>query len=138
MISHNIILHNIKFNTQRNFRASLYIMVSDSGQHVNCARKYRTKRTYHNLQNYTPDRFTCHHTLLHTHMIKHTKTFLHQPFTFARKYCKRKNCHNIHKYEHSRLPHHSKLIHMTTFMHQTELIQKYIPSNWINLTYVES
>ena len=31
-----------------------------------------------------------HHTLLHTDMIQHMKTFLHQPVNCARKYCMRK------------------------------------------------
>ena len=35
----------VRFNIQRNFRASLSVRASNSGQPVNCARKYYTKKT---------------------------------------------------------------------------------------------
>ena len=34
---------------------------------------YFTNSTCHNLHNYTPERFTFHRTLLHTHYIQHEK-----------------------------------------------------------------
>ena len=68
----------LQFNVRRHFCAILSIRVSDSVQPVNCARKYRTKITYHNLHSYTPSCFTHNHTLLYIHTIQHTMTFFVQ------------------------------------------------------------
>ena len=64
------------FNIQIYFRARLSIKVSDSFQPIKCAIKYCNKITCHNLHNYTPERFICHHTILHTYTIQITKKFV--------------------------------------------------------------
>ena len=114
----------IWFYIQRYFCTSLFVRVSDSGQPVNCTRKYFTKITCHNLHNYTLECFIGHNTFIPTHMIQHTNTCLCHPINCIRKYCNRKNCHNLHNYTHSGFTHHHTLIQTTKIPHQTESIQK--------------
>ena len=60
----------------KKFCASLSVRVSDSRQPVKCVRKYCKNSLGHNLHSYTTACSTRHHTLLHTHMIQDTKTFI--------------------------------------------------------------
>ena len=71
-----------------------------------------------------PERFTRHHTLLHTHMIQHTPAFFTPACHKHQKYCIVQTCYNIHNYAHTLFTRHLTLLHMTTFMHQTYSIQK--------------
>ena len=113
----------IKFNIQGKFCASLSVRISDSGQPVNCARKYCTKRNCPNINTYKQAQFKnycTHHTLLHTHAIQHTKKILHQPIRCTRNYCTKQNCHIVHNYTHTRFTRHITHLHTTTFPHQSE------------------
>ena len=63
------------FNIKIHFSDRLSVRVSNSDQPVNCAIKFHTRLTCHNLYNYTPDLFTHHHTIIYTHVAQQTDTF---------------------------------------------------------------
>ena len=86
------------FHIRRHFFDSLYVRVSDAGQYIKCTWKYCTYKLCHKLHQYILEFSTCHHTLLHTPTILHTKPFSRQPFNCAIKYCMRQNSHIIHYY----------------------------------------
>ena len=65
----------VKVNIWRNVCSSLSVRVSNSGQPVNCSRKCFTNKPCDNLHNCIPELSTLHHTILHTHTVKHTKLF---------------------------------------------------------------
>ena len=131
---HDRLLHTHSIQHTNIFCTIMSVRVSDSGKAVKCARKYCAKIPYRNLHNYTLAHSTCHHALLHSHTIQHTKKNLRPPITCPRKYCTRQNHHNLKNYTHKIFTSHLTLLHMTNFPHQNESIKIYIPSNWITFT----
>ena len=102
-----------------------------SCQPVICAIKYCMKINFHDLHNHTQPRVICHHKILHTLMIQHMKTFSRQPFRCTMKYWKKTV--TIYTTTHTHFMRHFKLLYITKFSHQSDSIQKYIPSSCITL-----
>ena len=114
----------VRFNIWRHCFYILSVVVSESVHTANCTRKCRTNITCHNLHNYTPARFTQHHTLQNTHRIQILKKFTLQPVICSRKYCMKLNCYHLNNYTHIHFTCHCTLLHTTTFPRQYESIKK--------------
>ena len=96
----------IWFHTQKRFRASLSVRVSDSVQPVTPARECFTNNTGHKIYQYVPARSTRHYMRLHNSTIIHTKIFF-EPACHPRNKILYKEKLSQSSLIHSHLPHMS-------------------------------
>ena len=97
----------VRFHTQRRFRASLYVRVSDSGHRVTSARKMCMNNTGYKLYRMMSVRSTRHHKILHNPTIIYTKIFF-VPACHPRK---------IYGFVTARSTRHHTLLHNPTIIH---------------------
>ena len=98
----------IRFHTQRHFRTSLSVRVSDSGHPVTYDRNVCTNNPGHKIYPCMPERSTRHHTLLHNPTVLQTKKF----YTSACHPCKIYHCMLARSTWHHILLHNLTILHM--------------------------
>ena len=102
---------HVQFHTQRCFRASLSVRISDSGHPVTYDRQFCTDNPGHKTYRWMSVRSTRHHTLLHNPIILHTKTFF-VPACHPRKIY---HCITARSTRPHTLLHNPTIIHRKTF-----------------------
>ena len=101
----------LRFHTQRRFRPSLSVRVSDSGHPVTYARQFFTNTPGHKIYCCISACSTRHHTLLHNPTIIHVRTFV-APASHPRKIYL---CMSAQSTQHHILLHNPTILHTKTF-----------------------